>query len=280
MSQIISATELHEIIGQSHLVLLDCRSDLNNSETAHTLYNSGHLPGALLAHLEEDLSSEIVPGATGRHPMPSAESFQQSMQKWGIQQDSTIVIYDQNTSMFAVRAWWLLKWAGLENVRVLNGGLQEWQRLGFEMQTDISLPEPSNVAITPKDDWVVAAEDLLNLGASDTLIDARALPRYKGEVEPLDTKAGHIPGAINADFTKNLDDSGLFLSKEALKARFSSLAGNSLISYCGSGVTGCHNILALVEAGYPMPRLYPGSWSEWIIDDLRPIGTGIEGAVL
>jgi thiosulfate/3-mercaptopyruvate sulfurtransferase len=160
---------------------------------------------------------------------------------------------------------------------VLNGGYQQWLDLDYPTQTKTQELKPSDFNAAFKDDWTVDASALLELDVNTQLLDARALPRYKGEVEPLDAKAGHIPRAINADFTKNLEANGTFKPVSSLSERFTPMRNKDVICYCGSGVTACHNILAMTEAGLPMPKLYPGSWSEWITDDSRPINHGTEG---
>lgn len=280
MTNLISSSELQHLLGQPDIVILDCQTNLTDREQSAQMYLTEHLPGAIEANLEADLSSEIIPGKTGRHPLPSQESWQETLRNWGICEQSQIIVYDQSNSMFAARAWWMLRWAGLSNVRVLNGGLAAWKAAGLET-TEIR-PETSRSEFnaTFQGDWTVSANELLELSSSTALLDARALPRYKGAEEPLDAKAGHIPDAQNADFTRNLDVNHQFLSKTQLEQRFKTLSGKDVICYCGSGVTACHNILAISEAGLTQPKLYPGSWSEWIVDDQRPVNTGIEGQVL
>lgn len=278
MTQLISATELSNHLND--YIILDCRSDLAGPKKAYQLFNEGHIPNARQAHLEDDLSGTIIAGTTGRHPLPSAASFEQTLQRWGIQQDSNVVVYDQNNSMFAARAWWLLKWAGIQSVKVLNGGLQQWSAIGGEIESHTHPATTSTFKIAPHDEWLVAAEDLKQQPRNTALLDARALERYRGDVEPLDPKAGHIPSARNADFTKNLTDCGIFKSQAELQQRFAELIDCDVICYCGSGVTACHNILAITEAGMPMPKLYPGSWSEWVTRPENQIATGIEGEIL
>jgi len=185
-----------------------------------------------------------------------------------------------SSALFAARAWWLLKWAGLKSVFVLDGGLKYWQSIGGETTKTIPKRTPSKIEIEAQPDLILAAKDLLEMPENSILLDARALDRYKGKTEPLDNKAGHIPGALNADFTKNLSEDNRFLSTEDLTKRFEKLKTKQIVSYCGSGVTACHNILALQEAGFTNVQLYPGSWSEWITDENRQIATGIEGGVL
>ncbi len=280
MSQLISPTELNAKLDDPNLRILDCRSDLQDRTKSRLLYAEGHIPGAIFADLETELSGPIIPGKTGRHPLPAEADFETTLRHWGIESNSPVVVYDDRNSMFAVRAWWLLKWAGVTNVKVLNGGFQHWLTTGGLPETEVRLPTASQITINVQKDWTVTADDLIDLPNDTLLLDARAVNRYSGETEPLDPKAGHIPGAWNADFGKNLMPDGLFKSKTELKTRFQTSAEKSTVCYCGSGVTACHNILAMVEAGFAMPKLYPGSWSEWVTDDQRPIATGQEGELL
>ena len=279
MSELISVSELKQILRDTKTLVLDCRSDLSDRQKSRALYQQDHITGALFAHLEEDLSGAVKPSITGRHPLPLVKDFELTLQNWGITNEHTIVVYDQLNSMFAARAWWLLKWAGLNNVKVLNGGYQAW--LAEDGTTDAKAPlvSPSHFSISPNNQWVVNADTLVTEPEKYLILDARTLNRYRGDLEPLDAKAGHIPGAIGADSTKNLKSDGLFIPATELKNRFALAAEKPTICYCGSGVTACHNILAIVEAGYPMPKLYPGSWSEWITDKNRRIAIGSEGAI-
>lgn len=277
MSQLISANELNENLAETNTVILDCRTDLANQDTGFELYNLGHIPGAHFVDLEKDLSGDISPGLTGRHPLPTASQFEGSVRNWGIEIDTRVVVYDQFNGMYAARAWWMLKWLGINNVKVLNGGYQTWVERDLPIQREAPASTQSSFVAHTQGSWTATANELLNIDPKVKLLDARALERYKGDVEPLDSKAGHIPTAINADFSKNLKSNGEFLPKEALTDRFSSLQNHDVICYCGSGVTACHTILAIVEAGLPMPKLYPGSWSEWIVDESRPIALGVEG---
>lgn len=277
MTPLISISELIDATQSgSDIIVLDCRSDLMNRDNAIHLYQAGHIPGAIHAHLEDDLSGPIINGKTSRHPLPSQDAWQATLQRWGVKKDSTIVVYDQQNSMFAARAWWMLLWAGINNVKVLNGGLEAWLEAKQPLSATTPTSEPSDIQIE-LEDWVITADQLLSLPVQ--ILDARALPRYAGETEPLDTKAGHIPGAINADFSKNLAPNGHFQSSEALAKRFKR-CDDQVICYCGSGVSACHNILAFAIAGRELPKLYAGSWSEWITVDDRPIATGVEGTPL
>ena len=280
MSHLISAAELKQK-DLSELIILDCRSDLADRENGYRLYLSNHISGALHAHLENDLSGPIVPSQTGRHPLPTAEKFATTVRNWGITNDSQVVVYDQNNSMFAARAWWMLRWIGIEHVKVIDGGFDAWLAANGDCENgEAPSLSPSNFNVSSFKDQIVSAEQLLAGTGELTILDARALPRYLGETEPLDIKAGHIPSALNAEFTKNLNPDGTFLDKNKLKERFTSIKDKTVVCYCGSGVTACHNILAIAESGYSEPKLYPGSWSEWITDDSRPISTTLEGTPL
>lgn len=259
-------------------IMLDCRFNLADTEAGERQYREGHIPGAYYAHLDRDLSGPIVPGKTGRHPLPEPAELQATLRRWGIRNDSDIVVYDAANAMMAGRAWWLCRWAGLERVRVLDGGWQAWREAGGAVETG---PGPrdgdGDIEVQCPSGWVIDADALLHGIDRFTLLDARALPRYTGETEPMDRKAGHIPGALCADFTANLDDSGRFKAPESLRQRFESVPDDTqVVCYCGSGVTACHNVLALMLAGHRQPRLYAGSWSDWINDDSRPITTGTE----
>ncbi|GGX38283.1 sulfurtransferase [Saccharospirillum salsuginis] len=264
--------------GAERPILLDTRFNLADTDEGERHYREGHIPGAFYAHLDRDLSGSIVPGETGRHPLPEPAQLQATLRARGIRADSEVIVYDAANAMIAGRAWWLCRWAGLDRVRVLDGGWQAWLDAGGPVESG-SGPEPADgdIEVRCPTEWIVDADQLLRNTGRYTLLDARARPRYSGETEPMDHKAGHIPGALCADFTANLDDSGRFKSAPALRQRFESVPDDgNLVCYCGSGVTACHNILALTLAGHRQPRLYAGSWSEWINDDSRPVATGTE----
>jgi thiosulfate/3-mercaptopyruvate sulfurtransferase len=279
MSELIQVEQLFTRTDLPGQVILDCRFDLQAPNKGLEQYREGHIPGALYADLAEQLSGPCVPGQTGRHPLPSVERWQATLRQWGIEPQSQVVVYDQGNGMFAARAWWMLKWAGIDKVQLLDGGLARWQQLGGDCARLVPVPQPSEIQITPRADWTISAQELADRDASTLVLDARALARYRGDIEPLDTQAGHIPGAMNADFNKNLAADGRFLSSAELAQRFAGLPNAALVCYCGSGVTACHNLLALCESGRLMPTLYPGSWSEWITDPQRAIGLGTEGPV-
>lgn len=281
LAQLISATALHARLQEPNLVLLDCRFALDDPSYGARSHAEGHLPGAHFADLERDLSAPVVKGVTGRHPLPDPQNLVDKLRSWGIDNDSTVVLYDDGPGAFAARAWWLLAWLGKrDGVWLLDGGLKAWKVAGLALTTDAPQQRAGSFSGQADGSLLLSAVQLQQrLGASDlTLLDARALPRFRGEVEPLDPVAGHIPGAQCAVFTDNLGADGRFLPAEQLRARFDALRGTrpveSLVAYCGSGVTACHNLFAMSLAGYPLAPLYAGSWSEWITDPARPVATG------
>ncbi|PTY36130.1 hypothetical protein BGP77_02095 [Saccharospirillum sp. MSK14-1] len=275
---LISARELNAHLNNSQtLVLLDCRFDLAAPDAGQAEYDNGHIPGAFYAHLDRDLSAPIQPGITGRHPLPDPASLQARLRAWGLSFDTPLVVYDSGAGQYAARAWWLARWAGLTQVRLLDGGLSAWLEQGGALESQAPPTPPSTtMTVSCPSDWVIDADQLHQQLSDLTLIDARAAQRYSGETEPLDARAGHIPGAYCANFADNVDAEGHFLNREALKQRFEPLPDSTdKVCYCGSGVTACHNILAMLLAGFPQPQLYAGSWSHWITDSHRPIETGL-----
>ncbi len=281
VAQLISPQALNERQAQPGLVILDCRFALEDPDYGRSSYAEGHIAGAQFADLEQDLSGPVIKGVTGRHPLPDAQTLLERLRVWGISDDSDVVLYDDGPGAFAARAWWLLAWLGKrDGVFVLDGGLKAWHAAGLPLSVEASAAQLANFNGKPDNSLLLSAEHLQKrLGEPGlTLIDARAKPRFRGEVEPIDPVAGHIPGAQCAAFAENLDSSGRFLPAEQLKQRFADqLAGRSpqeLVAYCGSGVTACHNLFALGLAGYPLGKLYAGSWSEWINDPARGIATG------
>jgi len=281
VAQLISPQALNERQAHPGLVILDCRFSLEDPDYGHRSYVGDHIVGAQFADLKRHLSGPMIKGVTGRHPLPEPSALLEQLRAWGINQDSDVVLYDDGPGAFAARAWWLLAWLGKrDGVFILDGGLKAWHAAGFKLTTDEPHVVPGTFDGQPDSHLVLSAEQLqARLGQPGlTLIDARAKPRFRGEVEPIDPIAGHIPGAQCAAFNENLDSSGRFLPAEQHKQRFTEqLAGRSpdeLVAYCGSGVTACHNLFALGLAGYPLGKLYAGSWSEWINDPARGIATG------
>ncbi|MBM3110871.1 sulfurtransferase [Pseudomonas sp. P66] len=281
LAQLITAQQLAERLEAPELVILDCRFALEDIDYGQRSYAEGHIAGAHFADLERDLSGPIIKGVTGRHPLPSPERLVERLQDWGIDSDSEVVLYDDGPGAFAVRAWWLLAWLGKRSgVSILDGGLKAWHAAGLPLSLDAPVKREGSFKGEPDPAMLLDATQLAQrLGQADlTLIDARGLPRFRGEVEPIDPVAGHIPGAQCAAFTDNLGPDGRFLAAEQLKKRFAEKLGKrapeQLVAYCGSGVTACHNLFALSLAGYPLGKLYAGSWSEWITDTQRPVATG------
>ena len=281
LAQLISPQQLAERQQSSGWVILDCRFALEDPDYGRCSYAEGHIEGAQYADLERHLSGPVTKGVTGRHPLPAADTFARQLRAWGISADTDVVLYDDGPGAYAARAWWLLAWLGKrDGVFILDGGLKAWHAAGFPLSLDAPVVEPGTFAGTPDHRLLLDAEHLQKrLGQPGlTLIDARAQPRFRGEVEPIDPIAGHIPGAQCAAFSENLGSDGRFLPAEQLKQRFAAqLQGREaqeLVAYCGSGVTACHNLFALSLAGYPLGKLYAGSWSEWITDPARGIATG------
>lgn len=280
-AQLLSPAELAARLDQPDLRILDCRFALEDPAYGARCYGEGHIPGARFADLERDLSGPVHKGVTGRHPLPAPARLVERLRSWGIDDQSTVVLYDDGPGAFAARAWWLLAWLGKrDGVYLLDGGLAAWKKANLPLSTEQPSVAPGHFSGQPDPRLVVDAEQLRQrLGEPQlTLLDARALPRFRGEVEPLDPVAGHIPGARCAAFTDNLGADGRFLPREQLRQRFAGFLADrpaeQLVAYCGSGVTACHNLFALSLAGYPLAPLYAGSWSEWVTDSARPVATG------
>jgi thiosulfate/3-mercaptopyruvate sulfurtransferase len=281
IAQLISPAQLAVRQQQPGLVILDCRFALEDPDYGQCSYAEGHIAGARFADLERDFSGPVTKGVTGRHPLPQPADLIRRLQDWGINQDSDIVLYDDAPGAFAARGWWLLAWLGKrEGVYLLDGGLKAWHAAGFPLSLDAPDSTRGNFTGHADKSLLLSADELqVRLGQPQmTLLDARAEPRFRGEVEPIDPIAGHIPGAQCAAFNENLGADGRFLPAEQLKQRFAAKLGdrspNDLVAYCGSGVTACHNLFALGLAGYPLAKLYAGSWSEWITDPKRGVATG------
>lgn len=261
-------------------LILDCRFNLADTAAGERAYAQSHLPGAVYAHLDRDLSSPITP-STGRHPLPDPAQLMAKLQAAGLSERRQVVVYDDAGGAIAARAWWLLRWLGHEAVALLDGGWQAWCEAGQPLRSDAAktLSATQAVDITPLTALQIDVEALQQaLDAGQVrLFDARAGERYRGEVEPLDPVAGHVPGAVNAPLTDNLAD-GRFLPPAQLRQRWltrlDGAAPETVVHMCGSGVTACHNLLAMEHAGLCGSRLYAGSWSEWIRDPGRAVATG------
>lgn len=281
MSNLIDVTALHARLKDPNLRIVDARFVLTDPSAGRAAYAEGHLPGAVYLHLDEDLSGPLrADGVLGRHPLPDAETFADRLGSLGIGDEHDVVVYDDAGGAIAARAWWLLRWLGRPNVRVLDGGLQAWRAAAGELTTVVPTFPPARSTARPNGAMVMDAEALRDrLEDPETwIVDARAAERYRGETEPLDRKAGHVPGAMNFPYAGNLGPDGRFLSPEALRERFDVLAeAGQVVCYCGSGVTAAHDALAIEEAGLGLPTLYAGSWSDWSSREGFPVATGDEG---
>lgn len=282
MSILITPDELAALIAAPTAVrILDVRwrLDAPDGRPAHL---EAHVPGAVYVDLEHDLADHVPTGAVpvdGRHPLPSREALQASARSWGIDDGDTVVVYDDLKNLSSARAWWLLRNAGIADVRILDGALRAWTAAGLPLESGSVTPAPGNVTLVAGGLPSIGLEDAARWpGDGRVLLDARAAERYRGEVEPIDPRAGHIPGAINTPTTANVDRDGRFLAPEELRSRFLDAgvpADGAVATYCGSGVTAAHNAVALTLAGFE-PVLYPGSWSEWANHPERPVATGPE----
>lgn len=260
------------------LVIVDCRFQLNDKGAGRRAYEGGHVPGAVYADLEADLSGPVVPGVTGRHPLPEPAALASKLRDWGVRCDSRVVAYDDSGGAMAARLWWLMRWLGHDHVCVFDGGYQAWLAAGGEPTQMVPRPEPGDFEPHPRPELVVSTAEVASRAASTLLLDARGRERYRGEVEPIDKVAGHIPGARSVPFAENLTEGGVFAEANELAARYREVTGDTppenVVVYCGSGVTACHDILAAEYAGLGLFRLYAGSYSEWILDASRPVHTG------
>jgi thiosulfate/3-mercaptopyruvate sulfurtransferase len=262
------------------LRIFDCRSDLTDPAAGRAAYWRGHLPRARYAHLNDDLSAPVT-AQTGRHPLPAVETFTETLRGWGVGHDSLVVVYDECTGAYAARLWWMLRWLGHDAVRVLDGGYARWTGLGLPVTTAPAPDVPrGDFRPRPRPEMLVSAEEVLAVSRATPVLDARAAERFRGDVEPIDAVAGHVPGAVNHPYTKSLGADGRLLAPDDLRSLLRSTLGSAApgrsIAMCGSGVTACHLLLALEHAGLSGARLYPGSWSEWIRDPARPVARGAD----
>jgi thiosulfate/3-mercaptopyruvate sulfurtransferase len=273
---LVSASDLAAHINDSKWVVVDCRHDLMNLAAGRDAYNGGHLPGARFADMETQLSGAKYDEHgkfRGRHPLPEQKALLGTLRSWGISADSQVVAVDAHGGMYAARLWFLLRWVGHEAVAVLDGGMQAWEAIGQKLETTIPSPAPGNITLkTPLVDTVYANQVLVH----GNIVDARAPDRFRGDNETVDPVGGHIPGAKNRFFKDNLAADGRFKDAAQLRAELAPVVGDAAgaVMQCGSGVTACHNLLALEVAGLPGAKLYPGSWSEWVADPARPVATG------
>jgi thiosulfate/3-mercaptopyruvate sulfurtransferase len=278
---LIDVHALRAMLGDPGVAVLDCRFDLVQSGAGRLAWLAGHVPGARYADLDRDLAAPVGPG-TGRHPLPERTAFAARLASWGIGSDSQIIAYDDSGGAYAARAWWMVRWLGSTRVAVLDGGFKAWVAAGYPLESGGAGEAPT---ACPKFDTRAGEEALGSAEVAAALrdpgrllVDARAPERFAGDVEPLDAVAGHVPGAVNHPFGWNLGADGRFKAPAELRRLWlERLAGRppaAMIAMCGSGVTACHNLLALEVAGLGGGRLYAGSWSEWIRDPARPVGRG------
>jgi thiosulfate/3-mercaptopyruvate sulfurtransferase len=280
---LISAADLAAHSADPSWIIVDCRHDLSNPQAGQDAYAAGHIAQAQFAHLDQALSDKSSgPNGEfrGRHPLPAQEAFIETLRSWGVNHDSQVIAYDAHGGMFAARLWWMLRWIGHEAVAVLDGGLPAWTAQGGALSTEVPHKVRGTITPLPSLAATVDAAAILkgDTQTTRTVVDARAPDRFRGENETLDPVGGHIPGAKNRFFRDNLLPNGQFKPAEQLRSEFSGLIKNpqSAIMQCGSGVTACHNLLALETAGLPGAALYPGSWSEWCSDPSRPVARGEE----
>lgn len=272
---LIDAASLRAALSDPDLRVVDCRFSLQDKESGAHEYARGHIPGAVYLNLETDLSGPVGPRG-GRHPLPDPDRLAARLGSLGIGADSWVVAYDTLHSEFAARLWWLLRYLGHDRVQILDGGLQSWLDLGAPLTADIPRLAPQVFPVHLRTAMLVDDHGQVEAAARDRmLVDSRAPERYRGDVEPLDRRAGHIPGAVNREWLRIQDARGHFRPRETLKARFADLRGRDPVVYCGSGVTACVNLVAMTIAGLE-PRLYAGSWSDWISDPSRPVALGPE----
>jgi thiosulfate/3-mercaptopyruvate sulfurtransferase len=276
---VISSDTVYKHLNDSQWRIIDCRYYLEKPQQGEEEYSQSHVPGALYAHLDKDLSSTVVPGVTGRHPLPEVNKLCALFSQWGVDNTVQVVVYDQGPGMIAARLWWMLRWLGHDAVAVMEGGWNKWLEEAKPVTQEAPVISSRRFTAKVQQHLVASIEDVLaSMNNTDmALIDARAADRYRGENETLDPVAGHIPHALSIPFMDHVDSKGCLRSSDELRALYSAVMGDvpasNAIVYCGSGVTAALNIVALKHAGLGMAKLYPGSWSHWITDENRPIVT-------
>jgi thiosulfate/3-mercaptopyruvate sulfurtransferase len=274
---LIKPADLVDPLEDDDWAVFDCRFTLTDPDAGRRAYEKEHIPGARYADLEKDLSAPVT-AHSGRHPLPDPGVLARKLGDWGVSDGTQVVVYDDSFGAMAGRMWWLLRWLGHEAVAVLDGGLPRWRREGYAMTNAPPKPSPRRFVPRLRNDLRIDSRGAAAAAEQGVLIDARAEERFAGDVEPLDKVAGHVPGAVNLPFEDNLDVDGSFLPPEELRAVYEDLCRgrppSAVVHMCGSGVTACHNVLAMEVAGLRGSILYPGSWSEWITDPGRPVATG------
>ena len=279
---LIDVDELRPKLAQPAWRVVDCRFDLMQPAKGYEDYGRGHILGACYANLDNDLAGPIN-DSTGRHPLPPVTKFADTLGAWGIDNSSQVVVYDAGSGAIAARLWWMLKWVGHEQVAVLNGGFAAWQDAGFEVSDSVESIAASSFRTAANPDLIISTaglEEAMLAGNAPPVVDARDSARFAGKIEPIDSVAGHVPGALNHPFSESIDAKGTWKNQQELRNGWSGVLGAdtdlSWICMCGSGVTACHLALSAGLAGYCPPRLYVGSWSEWIQDPGRPVATDTE----
>jgi thiosulfate/3-mercaptopyruvate sulfurtransferase len=281
-SALISAADLSRSLGDATVVLLDCRFDLMKPLAGREAWLESHIPGAVYADLDRDLSGPITPD-TGRHPLPEPEALAERFRALGVGRNSTVIAYDASSGAIAARAWWLLRWLGHDNVMILDGGFNAWLDAGLPLASGATESRRGDLQARSRPDWVLTTEEVVRMDADGTrkrLVDARDAGRFRGEREPIDRVAGRIPGTSNLPFAATIGDDGRLQDASTLRRLLEDCLSGDLHTewgvMCGSGVTACHLALVAEVAGLGMPRVYVGSYSEWIRDGGRPIATGPE----
>ncbi|HEY2396755.1 MAG TPA: sulfurtransferase [Rudaea sp.] len=275
---LIDVAALNGLLGRADVLIVDCRADIADPQRAARDYTEGHVAGAVHADLERELS-DLSKQGLGRHPLPNAEHFSMLLSRWGWTPQTTVVAYDNaNGALAATRLWWMLRLIGHRAAAVLDGGLGAWNRAGYVLTPELPTCATTEVHAAYDAAQIVYTDELRSLGADALLVDARAAPRFRGDVEPIDPVAGHVPGAANRPFSDNLEADGRFKSAAVLRDEFGALLGShkagDVVHMCGSGVTACHNLLAMEHAGLSGSRVYAPSWSGWIADPSRPVVRG------
>lgn len=278
---LITASSLRALQGDASLCIVDCRFNLMQPEFGYRQYCEGHIPGAVYADLDRDLAGPVTP-TSGRHPLPTVAALTKTLSRLGIGNDTQVVVYDDSNGGLAARCWWLLRWVGLQRVALLDGGLAAWLAEGYELDDSIPQPAPGDFTAQPSRTGVVTTAEVERLVAGEVtdmiLVDARDPARFRGEMEPIDPVAGHVPGALNLPFTANIAPNGRWKPADVLRRQWRDCLADrdpaGVVAMCGSGVTACHLVLSARLAGLPEPRLYVGSWSEWLRDSGRPVAAG------
>ncbi len=274
---IISAADLFENLDHPDIAIMDCRFYIPEPDRGYQEYLAGHIPGALYLNLDQDLSGEIIPGITGRHPLPEVKVFTERLSGWGIDRSTQVIAYDNMGGALAARLWWMLRWLGHDRAAVMDCGWNAWLKAKYSQEITVQSRELKEFIAKVNPDYIadLTFVDEIRLDPDYLLVDARSAERYWGLKETIDVKAGHIPGAVTAPYLENMTEDECFLPLEQLMERYQDLLdgipAENVILYCGSGVTSVHSMIAMVMAGFDMPKLYPGSWSEWCADPDRPI---------